>query len=219
MRQLGSAFLALIMGSLGGCALYSEKPLIAVTASVPEIAEGRYQGYGPFGPEQLAKLSAGQRAQCLDLGIRAVRPNASGPVPVIHCPFNDTRLAPTNIADLARLADRLRFTGQNAQGKTEVIEAWLAPLHPPYYLAQIHMPEGELKGYFYGIVRTAAGRAHFFMVPCTTEGLKTVGAPESKLKCEITSLAAVRPNLLAEVRRIDAGSAEPPIVLAAPSAQ
>jgi len=218
MRHLGGAVVVLLAGSLGGCALHSEKPLITANAPAPEIMEGRYQGFGPFGPEQLAKLSSAQRAQCLDLGIRAVPPGTTTPVSVIHCPFNDSTLAPTNIAQLTRLADHFRFAGQNAEGKTEAIEAWLAPLRAPYYLAQIHIPVGELKGYFYGIVRAETGRIHFFMVPCAVEGLKSVGKPEPKLKCEITSLAAVRPDLLAETQRIDAGSADPPMVLAAPVA-
>jgi len=218
MRHLGGAIVVLLAGSLGGCALHSEKPLIATSAPVPEIAEGRYQIYGPFGPEQLAKVSAEQRGRCIDLGIRAVPPNASAPVGVIHCPFNETTLTPTNIAQLTRLADRFRMTGQNAEGKTEALEAWLTPLRAPYYLAQIHMPGGELKGYFYGIARPLAGRVHFFMVPCAVEGLKSVGKPDPKLACEVTSLAAIRADLLAETRRIDAGSADPPMVLAAPAA-
>jgi len=218
MRQPRGAVSLLLAGLLSGCVLHSDKPLITVNAPAPDIAEGRYQGYGPFGPDQLAKLSAAQRGQCLDLGSRSIPPGATAPVPVLHCPFNDTTLAPTNIAQLTRLADRFQFTGQNEQGKTESIDAWLTPLSTPYYLAQIHIPVGELKGYFYGIVRANAGRIHFFMVPCAVDGLKSVGKPDPKLQCEVKSLAAIRPDLLAEARRIDAGSGDPPMVLAAPSA-
>jgi len=214
------AFLALAAGlTLSGCIVLSSKaPLIAHSDADTGIMPGTFLSYPGFTPSQAKQLAPADRAKCVDSPYRVPALDPMGqPVtergPLVYCPFDtNEKHAPSKSFTLTGTADGFvaRTSGEKQDLKMRVQrlnEAFLiTQLDMSAIKAQMGATESDIGGFVYVLFRPHGGDLELHIVPCDSgmplgdakEGApKTLPLPPPHLKCEVKSLAAIRPDLLA----------------------
>lgn len=205
-----------VLPLLSGCFLSSSVPILDKTDIAVGFGPGRYATLEAFKPDELAKVSAAVRADCIDPGYIAAERDANfQPTgkrdPIVYCAYNADKGEAKAISDIS-----IAGADYHWQAGDEKSDFRLKRVRDDYYLMQVPVAvSGDVKLdkplYIYLVIRVRADRIEAFLPDCAQfPAIQTKRTPP--VECGVTTFAALAPDLPAYLAAIDSG-AEVPVAM------
>lgn len=209
-----SRWLALgVLPLLSGCFLSSSVPILDKTDIATGFGPGRYATLEAFKPDELAKVPADVRADCIDPGYIAAERDGNFKAtgkrnPIVYCAYNADKGEAKPISDIS-----IAGADYHWRAGDEKSDFRLKRVRDDYYLMQVPASvSGDVKLdkplYIYLVIRVRPDRIEAFLPDCAQfPSIQTKRTPPAE--CEVTGVTAMSNDLLAYLGQIDRGDEVP----------